>query len=228
MLAGKKTGAGGDNGSLLAGTLDHGWYGEVTATDFISGDELAAEIGLTAGVSQHSDAGWLKFAYEGKVLYVAKRPFRRKISWSSLSAVDVVFGNKKILLNGRLYAVRLLKGRGDNLSSGPLDGFDVSITHGSEWNRLMYHVSGKPFQYSSNSLASEGISEGDWAQYSETELLTSTAVPKQACWGQENNGPYKILLGGEGVSRLGYTDANWTDYSTTWTFCWRPCLELIP
>ena len=51
------------NRILLKGTMDAGWFGEVKASDFITGDELAKLIGLTAGTSQYSDEPWLCLLY---------------------------------------------------------------------------------------------------------------------------------------------------------------------
>jgi len=95
-------------------------------------------------------------------------------------------------------------------------------THGSEWNRLLYHVSGKPFGTANNTLASEGITEGDWAQFSEAELLTYYSYGKGSwCWCQEAAGGARILRGYYGVSYFDYDTVTF-DYSG-----WRPCLELV-
>lgn len=63
MLGGRRVQSGGD-GMFIR---------EVPSNEFITGDMLASQIGLTAGVSQHSTAGWLLFEDEGKTKYVSKK-----------------------------------------------------------------------------------------------------------------------------------------------------------
>lgn len=108
------------NNVLLEGTSDYGYYGVVSAGDLISGDELCSQIGLMAGESQYSDAGWLKYSVGGKPLFVAKKPIRHTVSWDNINAVGAVWGNSMISKNGIGYIVRLLSTE--------------------EWNKLMYPI----------------------------------------------------------------------------------------
>ncbi len=211
---------------LIYGTTLHGYYGEVQATNLIDGDALANEIGLTEGVSYNSNAGWLKFALNNRKLYVAKQPFRYAISWEAINAVGVVDGTAQITINGKQYIVRLLNGRGDDKKDYYNAGFDIPITHGSEWNRLMYHVSGLPFEYVQNTLASEGITEGDWAQFSEAELLTNTGSGYGSynwCQGVNSTVSSPVVRGYFGVSYV-TSASNTTQHQS---YGWRPVLELI-
>ena len=105
---------------VIKGDLDYGYFGVVSANDFISGDDLCDLLGLTAGISQFSDAGWLKYSVNGKPLFVAKKTIRRSISWDNINAVGAIFGDKILVLNGIRYAVRLLSTL--------------------EWDRLIYPV----------------------------------------------------------------------------------------
>lgn len=185
---------------------------------------MASAIGLTAGTSQNSTAGWLKFSLDSKTLYVAKCPFRYGISWDQINAVGAVTGTKTIVINGKTYKVRLLKGRGDGLTTAISGGWDNTFTVNSEWNRLMYHVSGTPFANASNTLASEGITVGDWAQYSESNLLTYSSYGfGSASWCQDQAGTIHVYRGYIGVSFI-------TSISSTYVgnvMGWRPCLELV-
>ncbi len=213
---------GGDREPLLAGTYEQGYYGEVPADEFITGDQLAVQVGLTAGTAFNSDAGWLKFSLDYKTLYVAKRPFRNNLSWDQINARGAVFGTAQVTINGKLYKVRLLKGRGDSLSPATGSGWDIQPTWNSEWNRLMYHVSGKPFADASNKLTSEGITEGDWAQFSEDELLTNGKFDSGSYnWCQDASDSAKILRGSYGVSYYSRYEPGSPYYG------WRPCLELV-
>ncbi len=93
---------------LKAGTENYGYYGVVSAGDFISGDELCDMIGLTAGTSQFSDAGWLKYSVGGKPLFVAKKTIRHTVSWIDIDDVGAVFGGAGFVYNGLLCKIRLL------------------------------------------------------------------------------------------------------------------------
>lgn len=105
------------NKVVIAGTPEYGFFGEVTAAELISGDDLATLLGLAAGTSQNSDAGWLKVIDGSKMLLIAKKTFRHTISWDNINAISAVFG-KFVIIDGVKYMVRLL-----------------STT---EWNRFMY------------------------------------------------------------------------------------------
>lgn len=90
-------------------TTDTGYFGEVSSTTLMTGDALASDIGLTAGTSQHSSEGWLKF-YVGAnadcnyykrlnsfakpyVVYIAKKPYRHTVSWNDIYARGAVYGS---------------------------------------------------------------------------------------------------------------------------------------
>lgn len=187
---------------------------------------MATQIGLTAGTPFNSDAGWLKFSLDYKTLYVAKRPFRHSVSWNQINARGAVFGTTQITIHGKRYKVRLLKGRGDGLSTDLSSGYDTLATHGSEWNRLMYHVSGKPFASASNTLASEGITEGDWAQFSEAELLTNTTYGYGSySWCQDTISTNRFVRGYYGASLIVTIGSSSTAPASI--LGWRPVLELV-
>lgn len=90
-------------------TTDTGYFGEVSSATLMTGDALASDIGLTAGTSQHSSEGWLKF-YVGAsadcnyykrlglmpkpyVIYAAKKPYRHTVSWDDIYARGAVYGS---------------------------------------------------------------------------------------------------------------------------------------
>lgn len=198
------------------------FLGEVASADFIRGDALAAAIGLTAGTAMNVNGGWLKFKdpVDNKVKYISKMPIRRNMSWHHLNVLGAVSGSKEIDISGKTYKVRLINGLREG-GSGAADTYDSFVTHGSEWNRLMYHISGKPFTWARTTLASEGIEEGDWAQYTDAELglVAYNGIGTYSLC-RENSIPYR---GRYGVSYLNYsleTIAN--DF-----LGWRPLLELV-
>ena len=223
MLGGSKSKTGG------AGMF----VGEVSSAEFITGDQLASAIGLTAGVSQHSNTGWLLFkdTVDGKTKYISKKPLRHTVSWDQLNTVGAVFGSKTVVINGDMYKVRLLSGANSNPATGS-SGWDAPYTHGCEWNRLMYHISAKPFKAgTSNTLASEGIAEGDWASYAEADIgmalgyLSGVAGYGSISWCQEtgtdnttrvSRGRFGVSLSGQDVSSGAFSSHGW-----------RVCLELV-
>lgn len=106
--------------TLSGGDITGGYFGEVSAANFISGADLCTAIGLTAGTLQNSDAGWLKYASDNQILYVAKKTFRHTISWDSINAVGAVWGEKLVQVGNHVFACRLLSS--------------------AEWNKLIYPV----------------------------------------------------------------------------------------
>lgn len=210
---------------LLAGTLDHGFFGETTSEELLTYETLASQVGLSAGVSQfNTESLWLKFALDGKILYVAKKPCRHTISWDQIHAVNAVFGTP-VAVGSHVLSCRLLKGANSDPAANQT-GYDVEISHGSEWNRLLYHASSSVSTEASNTLASEGITEGSFAQYSEAELVTHRDFGNGTyCWTQEVHefGPTaRVRRGVFGVSYLFWNPSS----SANAGFGWRPLLEL--
>jgi hypothetical protein len=200
------------------------WYGEVTAEELIDGEGLASLIGLTAGVAQHSDAGWLHVGLDGTELLIAKRPLRHTISWDHLNAVNAVYGNRTVEINGQLYKVRLPKGANSDPTSTDA-GWDVPHSHGSEWNRIFYRLTNDTYYDARNTKASE-VPFVHLAQYSEVDLILDTRVPEpngSFSWCQETTGSDRVLRGHFGVSNL-FRDTP----SVTASRCgWRPFLERV-
>jgi len=81
------------NQKLVEGDKDAGFFGFVTAADFINGDDLAAAIGLSAGASQFSDTPWLKYMWKGKVCFTPLKTIRRSIDWDSIYNVGAVYAS---------------------------------------------------------------------------------------------------------------------------------------
>jgi hypothetical protein len=106
--------------TLSGGDITGGYFGEVSAANFISGEELCDLLGLTAGISQNSEAGWLKYYNNNEITYVAKMTFRHTISWDNINAVGAVFGNSVVAVGNHIFACRLLSS--------------------AEWNKLIYPV----------------------------------------------------------------------------------------
>lgn len=114
------------SGYLVAGDMNEGYFGFVSASQLISGNSLAQAIGLSSGISQFSDAGWLKWVKNNKIIFVAKKTLRHSISWNQIDAVGAVYGDTRVKIGKFSFKVRLLTG-------GQYPG-------GGEWNDLMYGV----------------------------------------------------------------------------------------
>ena len=214
--------------AMLAGDSNYGFFGEVPTSEFITGNALASAIGLTAGTAQNSNEPWLKFALDGKALYVAKKPYRHTISWNSIDSVGAVFGTKTVVINEKTYKVRLLKGGNQNPMPDWLP--PGTSVHNSEWNKLMIpiHIS-----WSDGTLAGDqwiDPSTPDWnIRYTNSDLIVGQN-PNELTWCQEDikygSKVYAVLRGGNGVQGLARavkTDKSGTDV----IFVWRPCLEEV-
>ncbi len=141
---------------------DTGYFGEVPSTSILSGTELANAIGLASGTAQHDTAGYLKFYWHGKILFIAKRTLRHTVSWDNIKAANAVFGvdlggsgKVTVSASGHTYNVALMTGARtapaddveywDNYnadSNGSLFLANVALEVGkySQWNELMYRV----------------------------------------------------------------------------------------
>ena len=218
------------NRILLAGNMDAGWFGEVPSSDFITGDELARTIGLTAGSSQYSTEPWLKFAYKGEVCLVAKKSFRCHLSWNNINAVNAVYGDRIIEIKGKKYAVMLMRGIGEDVQPDPrvlISDVQGSANHNSMWNKLMLpiHQNAPSNWYYKNNVKSP--TENWNVGYTDRDLLTNTNGGKGAySWCQEtvsSESWYLCRGGNNDVSFSGNLGANYS-YSGDG---WRPCLKLI-
>jgi len=209
---------------LIAGTMEEGFFGEVPATALITGDALASEVGISAGTSQNSTAGWLKFALDGKILFVAKKPIRHTINWMDINTADCVYGNKTVVIGGLTYKVRLMKGA---LTDPSLYDATDRGAIGSEWNRLMLPIHVKaPSSWAYPAYVASPTK--DWGiDYTDTDLVTISAAGYGPCsWCQEvsnTNASYRVYRGRYGVS---YSSANSSTIANT-NMGWRPVLELV-
>lgn len=211
---------------LIGGNLQAGFYGECPASEFISGDELARQIGLTVGTSQFSNEPWLKFSYLGKVEYIAKKPFRYSISWDDINVVNAVFGDRTVMINNKTYKLRLMKGktegRQDDKSSDQGD-----INKGSEWNKLMLPIHQKApsdWAYRNNvNLPTENWNVG----YTDIDLFTSGGSGRRGfySWCQEYGKTTNdhLIRGTDCISGSRFRHSSFSAIAHGW----RPVLELV-
>jgi len=209
-------GAGNDNGYPYDEYL-----GEVAAGDFITGQALTTAVGVTEGVDQSSSVGWLKFRIDGKVLHVAKRSFRYYMPWDHLNSKGCVDGTKTVVIDGKTYKVRLLKGAEADPSAWTtaMGQANPAILGPSEWNRLIMRVSVNNPGPASN-----------WASFTDEELnVASGSGSRTLC-------KETITENGYCVGR-GFPELKWFNYqmksdgvqgnANFVSFGWRPVLELV-
>lgn len=235
--------------TLVGGDATWGFYGEVASTDFITGDALATEIGLSAGTSQNSTSDWLKFASNGSVILVPKKTFRYAVSWEHLYQAGAVYGDDTngsnpsgtarlqdavVTIDGFDYRVRLLRGAASDPTvqgaDGSWHGYDIDLSHGSEWNRLFYPIhSGTHHEYNNPTTHTDPNADpfGSWASYSDSDLLVHNSFGNGSySWTQETSGDnnaYRVARGYTGVS---YFNRHTATYMGT-AGGWRPALELV-
>ncbi len=211
------------NRPLLASDGGVDWYGEVSSAEFVDGVGLASLIGLTSGAAQHSDAGWLHVGLDGTELLIAKRPLRHSLSWDHINAVNAVYGNRTVEINGQQYKVRLPKGANTDPTVDAY-GWDIPSSHGSEWNRIFYRLTNDTYLDDRNTKASEEPFT-HLAQYSEADLILDYRTGNGSYnWCQETAGSSnRVLRGYYGVSRLSRNAPSYV-HSTRG---WRPFLERV-
>jgi hypothetical protein len=200
------------------------WYGEVTGAELITGVQLASLIGLTTGYTLLPDSGWLHVGLDGTELLIAKRPFIFSISWEQINAVNAVYGNRIVNIQGQDYKIRLMKGANSDPTIST-QGFDDASTHGSEWNRIFYRLTENVYLDDQNTKASEEPFI-HLAQYSEEDLKLGGVIAEgDASWCQETAGTdNRLLRGWSGVSNsYSFYNKNWINPE----YGWRPVLEKV-
>jgi len=185
--------------TLRNGDSTLGYYGQVPTSEFITSTDLATQVNLTAGTALANNETWLKFAYKGKVLFVAMQPFRNFISPTQLEAANLINGAKTITFLGRLYKVRLMLGGA------------ASPGNGSEWNDLIYRV------HASDPTGS------NWEAFTNADLVVGVGNGRTS-WCQEiPSGTNRTYRGYASLTEW----ASGGTGSATATTGWRPVLELV-
>jgi hypothetical protein len=231
------TGSPGNN-NLVAGTMQEGFFGEVPASELITGDALASQVGISQGTSQHSTAGWLKFAYQGKIQFVAKKPIRHSISWDVINTAKCVYGDsgdKTVTIGGLTYKVRLLRAlEPSNDPKTTASASSGTVNHGSEWNRLMCQIHeqaiNKSWDYPDNvesdiGILAHNLGSGNQGMYNDADLVVKSGDGRLS-WCQEigTSTSYRLYRGNAGVSNSNNHTSSLSDSVRGW----RPCLELVP
>ncbi|WP_299316219.1 hypothetical protein [uncultured Halomonas sp.] len=237
---------------LIAGDMSAGLFGEVSASELFTGEELAFRLGVTEGTIHNSDTRWLKFARNGKVIYGPMRTIMHSVSWDHLYSRGLVYGTDDegtaprgtptnqyttVERGGYRFLVSLFTGA----NADPFDDTDerfytddmheLNIGGGSEWNELWYRVhEDVPSDPDTDGLLATRHggpqSGGNWASYTNSELNVGTGNGRSS-WCQEQSlgaASRRVHRGADGVAHFFRSTAS----NTTSSRGWRPRLELIP
>jgi len=227
--------------TLVAGDANMGWFGEVTDTQLFGISQVTAagsmyqgddNTALTPG-SMH----WLKFIWNGKIIYIAKRPFRQNVSWADLYAAGLVYGTRDTgkypLATPKHQFIQMPKYEGEKLwvlkprlvtgySADPVAPANVG-TYGGEWSQLLGRCSVATDGGITPKFATMTYNALGWTQSSPDSLTMetlSTNVNQCNVRGDGGSGQimgaYRTILKTDRVS-----GASGGHY-------WRPVLELIP
>lgn len=222
-----KTGSPGNN-ILMAGDMSAGYFGIVSTAELFTGLEIASVCGITEGVVQFSDVGWLKFAIDGKIIFKSQKTYRHSISWNHINSKGCVDGTKVVSKNGKSYKVRLMKG---TLTNPSVDVGGDKGAKGSEWNRLMLpiHIGAKTQSWHTNSLPFVEDNVPYWGiDFTNIDLHSDKALV--------GNGSYHLCQNTDGLNNLNMVNRGFFDiaYLATSTksvasdgFGWSPVLEVV-
>lgn len=184
-----------------------------------TGTSLALALGIgnaTPEVLINNDSGWLKFVHQGKIKYIAKKPFMHTVSWDDIAKAEAVYCNRTVRIGSRLFRVSLLTGAEADPTSWTTGNTDPVQGVGSEWNTLMYRVH--------NTVPSSQVG-ANWWNFSDADIVVTTGNGR-ATWCREtvaSNTAGRVYRGYASLSGFG----NNTSSAANTDFGWRPCLTLI-
>jgi hypothetical protein len=223
---------------LIAGDATEGYFGTLTAAEFINGTALATAIGLTAGgvISSQVNSDWQKFIWQGKILYMPMQGFRNTVTWNQLYARGAIYGDDtngaypaatpvaqsaRATVGNRTFRVRVPKTAIGNSvplevgsGSGTSGRVDNHVTFkGSEWNQLMYRSTSGIETYQARE---------DWAAYTGSQLSAGWTIMQESS-SQNTGGCVMRSYPGFGMGSGLCVSKGLSAASVTW----KPVLELI-
>lgn len=220
---------------LIAGTMQEGFFGEVPASELITGDALASECEISQGTSINSTAGWLKFVYKGEILFVAKKPIRSSISWDTINTANCVYdGDRVVMIAGKSYMVTLMRASGpSNDPKTPIVHWLGEALHHSEWNRLMCQIHEESINgswrepdniESDIGILKHDLGSGSQGMYSNADLIVGSGNGRLS-WCQEMAASTSTRLG---RGEYGVSDASSSTPTSVGSYRgWRPVLRLV-
>lgn len=124
---------------LLTYELDRGYFGEVTTEELISITELEEQLELAGiGTVFNPSSTWLKMYYQDRILFISKLPLKYGISFDNLNRTGAIYGEGSVAAHGDWFDAKVLGGILEGADVPVVKGNDTEVTHGSEWNDLLY------------------------------------------------------------------------------------------
>ena len=229
--------------TLSYGNMDAGFFGIIPAEDFITGNALCAELGITQGSSQFSNTRWLKFAFKDKIIITPMKPIRYSISWDHIYEAGAVYGDgltagesgaehhnltsssgtdltptkqdANVDVNGLNYKVRLMRGAADDPTNSFSDSDRGSRGPENEWNALMLPIHERAVSSSWRYPEYAPTSVANWGiNFSDGDLITSNDFGNGSYrWMQETRDDDVSLRVYRGYTGVSYLDAKDSAYA---------------
>ena len=195
-----------------------------------TGTSLAQTLGIGSTAPEvliNNDSGWLKFVHNGKIKYIAKKPFMHTVSWNDIAKAEAVYGNRTVRIGSRLFRVSLLSGAEADPSSWTTSSTaSDNKGAGSEWNELVYRVNiGVPTDGSATNQGGKQVGL-NWWNFTDADIVVGSGDGK-ATWCKETLANAPTARVARGNTSLSYF-YNGTSSNTSTYVGWRPCLTLIP
>jgi hypothetical protein len=143
---------------LQAGDWDLGYFGIAKSSDLITYASLTAAVGVTTGTVGPADKDWVKMAYKGKVLFIARGILRYGIPYNTLYQLGLIYGTndnglvtpsgitatnqyKPLVIGGFTVLPRILQGMPASQSGIPATSNNNSLLTAAlasnEWDDIM-------------------------------------------------------------------------------------------
>ena len=153
----------------------------------------------------NNDSGWLKFVHNGKIKYIAKKPFMHTVSWNDIAKAEAVYGNRTVRIGSRLFRVSLLTGaEADPSSWTTASTASDNKGAGSEWNELIYRVHNTvPTDGSATNQGGKQVGLNWWNFTDADMVMTSSAGNGSYTWCKETlsyNTAVRVRRGGASLS----------------------------
>lgn len=203
---------------LKFGDRGLGFYDTIPADSLINAAGLIALSGIS-GMTASTFTSWLKYARNGKVLYVPNSTVANKISWDQLNTAGLVDGTKTVTIQGSTFKVRMMTGCPDDVDVDSLVATgDMDVLGGlCEFNDLVYPlVDRTPVGQRLPNLMSQTIVIAGLTTTA-PQVLTANASDTKA-----------VSRGVSNSARIGLTTINTVVKATVaTTLNWWPVLELV-
>lgn len=194
-----------------------------------TGTSLAQTLGIgstTPEVLINNDSGWLKFVHQGKIKYIAKKPFMRAISWDDIAKAEAVYGNRTVRIGSRLYRVSLLSGAEADPSSWTTSSTATDNKGaGSEWNELVYRVhTDVPTDGTATNHGGKQVGS-NWANFSNEDIVVGVGDGRYTLCREvvSSNTTARVTRGFNSLSQFALAASSSPNIYSGW----RPCLTLI-